>query len=130
MIIAHFFLRDVKEGRAKRHVLFVETTSSQGLEQPCPAARPLVDVSMRTRRQEWVKKAYYAFSEMFPELVLVDAMENSLRLESDHPSFDLVFRPKAMPPSATESLAESARDASITEIISNMKNTKEGSQNV
>lgn len=89
MIIAHFFLRTVRH----KPVLYVETTSSRGLAQPSPAARALCEVSLSERRENWVRQAYYAFSKLFPDLILLDSMENSLRLESEHPSFDLVFRP-------------------------------------
>lgn len=102
MIVAHFFLRRVR----KKPVLFVETTSSQGIEQPSPAAQPLCEVSESGRRQDWLRKAYYAFSKKFPGLELVDAMENTIRLESDHPSFDLVFRPKSRTRSAVDRITE------------------------
>jgi hypothetical protein len=90
MIIAHFFIRNV---RKKPH-LFVETTSSDGLEQPEPAATMLMAVDPNDKKQKWVRDAYYAFSKRHPELVLLDTMNNTLRLESDHPSFDMVFRPR------------------------------------
>lgn len=90
MIIAHFFIRNI---RKKPH-LFVETTSSDGLEQPAPAATMLMAVDPNDKKQKWVRDAYYEFSRRHPELVLLDTMNNSLRLESDHPSFDMVFRPK------------------------------------
>lgn len=90
MIIAHFFIRNI---RRKPH-LFVETTSSDGLEQPAPAATMLMAVDPNDKKQKWVRDAYYEFSRRHPELVLLDTMNNSLRLESDHPSFDMVFRPR------------------------------------
>ena len=90
MIIAHFFVRNV---RKKPH-LFVETTSSDGLEQPVPAAKMLMEVDPGEKKQKWIRDAYYEFSKQHPELVLLDTMNNALRLESDHPSFDMVFRPK------------------------------------
>ena len=108
MIIAHFFLRNVR----KKPTLFVETTSSQGLEQPVPAAQALCEVSEEDNRRTWIRKAYYAFTKKFKGLVLVDALDNSLRLESDHPSFDLVFRP--------ELRKEHARDASVSSVIRNL----------
>jgi len=114
MIIAHFFLRNVR----KQPFLFVETTSSQGLEQPSPAAQMLVQVSYDDRRQDWVKKAYYEFVKKFPNLVLIDAMENSLRLESSHPSFDLVFRPKSPTDSACERLKKG--DKPVLTVIKNL----------
>lgn len=117
MIVAHFFLRNVR----KQPTLFVETTSSQGLEQPAPAAQALVEVSEDENRRTWIRKAYYAFTKKFKGLVLVDALENSLRLESDHPSFDLVFRPVSMGPRLTEELRkEHAKDASVSTVIRNL----------
>lgn len=89
MIIAHFFVRKVK----KKPHLFVETTSSNGLEQPAPAAQMLMPLET-DNRQKWVRDAYYEFSKRYPGLVLLDSMNNYIRLESDHPSFDLVFKPK------------------------------------
>lgn len=123
MIIAHFFLRNVR----KQPYLFVETTSSQGLEQPSPAAQMLVGVSESERRQEWVKKAYYAFTNKFPNLVLVDAMENTLRLESDRPSFDLVFRPAVMPEGTREKLIrDGAAEKPVLSVIKNLFKNKSG----
>ena len=92
VIIAHFFTRKV---RGKTH-LFVETTSSNGLEQPEPAAIDLMTVDESVRRQEWVRQAYYEFEKKHPNLVLFDTMDNFVRLESSRPSFDLVFKPKEL----------------------------------
>jgi hypothetical protein len=89
MIIAHFFVRKVK----KKPHLFVETTSSNGLEQPAPAAQMLMPLES-DNRQKWVRDAYYEFTKRYPGLVLLDSMNNYMKLESDHPSFDLVFKPK------------------------------------
>ena len=117
MIVAHFFLRNVR----KKPTLFVETTSSQGLEQPVPAAQALCEVSEEDNRRTWIRKAYYAFTKKFKGLVLVDALDTSLRLESDHPSFDLVFRPESMGPGLTEELRkEHAKDASVSTVIRNL----------
>lgn len=91
MIIAHFFIRKVR----KVPYLFVETTSSEGLEQPSPAAKQLM-VLTGTDRKKWVRDAYYEFTKLYPDLVLLDTMKNNLRLESDHPAFDLVFTPKRL----------------------------------
>ena len=90
MIIAHFFLRKVR----RQPRLFVETTSSNGLEQPAPAAIDLMPVDMSSDRNKWMRDAYYEFTRRFPDLVLKDSMDNYLRLESDHPSFDMVFKPR------------------------------------
>ena len=119
MIVAHFFLRNVR----KRTTLFVETTSSYGLEQPAPAAIPLCEVSEKEDRRAWIRKAYYAFKKKFDGLVLVDALDNSLRLESDHPSFDLVFRPKSMGPRLTETLSnegKAGKETSVRTVIRNL----------
>jgi len=92
MIIAHFFLRNVK----KEPRLFVETTSSNGLEQPAPAAINLMPVKLTDDRKKWIRDAYYEFTKRFPDLVLKDSMDNYLRLESSHPAFDMVFKPKRL----------------------------------
>lgn len=92
MIIAHFFLRNVR----KEPRLFVETTSSNGLEQPAPAAINLMPVNLADDRRKWIRDAYYEFIKRFPDLVLKDSMDNYLRLESDHPAFDMVFKPKRL----------------------------------
>lgn len=91
MIVAHFFIRNVR----RKPYLFVETTSSDGLEQPAPAAQMLMVVDVNDKRQKWVRDAYYEFVKRYPDLVLLDSMNNALRLESDHPSFDMVFKPKS-----------------------------------
>lgn len=116
MIIAHFFLRNVK----KKPYLFVETTSSQGLEQPSPAAQMLVEVSMGDKRANWIKKAYYEFSNKFPNLMLLDVMENTIRIESDHPSFDLVFVPREKSKSMAERLIESNEEKSFKSVFKNL----------
>lgn len=116
MIIAHFFLRNVN----KKSYLFVETTSSQGLEQPSPAAQMLVEVSPDDKRKNWIKKAYYAFSEKFPCLMLVDVMENTIRLESEHPSFDLVFVPSERSKSLAERLITSKESESFKSVLKNL----------
>lgn len=90
MIVAHFFVRKVK----KKPFLFVETTSSNGLVQPAPAAQKLMPLEETDNRQKWIRDAYYEFIKLYPDLVLLDSLNNYMRLESDHPSFDLVFRPK------------------------------------
>lgn len=92
MIIAHFFLRNVR----RKPRLFVETTSSNGLEQPAPAAIDLMPVDLSEDRKKWIRDAYYEFIKRFPDLVLKDSMDNYLRLESDHPAFDMVFKPKRL----------------------------------
>ena len=91
MIVAHFFIRNVR----RKPYLFVETTSSDGIEQPAPAAQMLMAVDANDKRQKWVRDAYYEFVKRYPDLVLLDSMNNALRLESDHPSFDMVFKPKS-----------------------------------
>lgn len=89
--MAHFFIRNVR----RKPYLFVETTSSDGIEQPAPAAQMLMAVDVNDKRQKWVRDAYYEFVKRYPDLVLLDSMNNALRLESDHPSFDMVFKPKS-----------------------------------
>ncbi len=116
MIIAHFFLRNVK----KKPYIFVETTSSQGLEQPSPAAQMLVEVSMEDKRANWIKKAYYEFSNKFPSLMLVDVMENTIRIESDHPAFDLVFVPRDKSKPMAERLIESNEEKSFKSVFKNL----------
>ena len=117
MIVAHFFLRNVR-GKSS---LYLETTSSQGLEQPSPAAQFLVEVDPKENRRNWIKKGYYAFVKKFPGLVLVDALENTIRLESDHPSFDLVFRPKSLRVGLVDELKGStAEDASVVSVIKSL----------
>lgn len=100
MIVAHFFVRKMR----KKPYLFVETTSSNGLEQPAPAAMMLMplDEAEPHDRQKWIRNAYYEFVKRFPDLVLLDSMDNYLRLASDHPSFDMVFRPKRRRKSAAD----------------------------
>jgi hypothetical protein len=93
VIVAHFFVRKIK----KKPYLFVETTSSNGVEQPAPAAMMLMPLSAADApqdRQKWIRDAYYEFIKRYPDLTLLDSMDNYLRLASDHPSFDMVFRPK------------------------------------
>ena len=55
----------------------------------------LMAVDANDKRQKWVRDAYYEFVKRYPDLVLLDSMNNALRLESDHPSFDMVFKPKS-----------------------------------
>lgn len=99
MIVAHFFTRK----KQKKPYLFVETTSSNGLEQPVPVAQQLMPLEENvTNRSKWVRDAYYEFTKKFPDLVLLDSMDNHLRLESDRPAFDLVFRPKRLCKKSTQ----------------------------
>jgi len=51
MIVAHFFIRNVR----RKPYLFVETTSSDGIEQPAPAAQMLMAVDVNDKRQKWVR---------------------------------------------------------------------------
>lgn len=90
MIIAHFFTRSIR----KKPYLYVETTSSDGLEQPAPAATRLMPLDLSTDRKRWIRDAYYEFVKRYPGLVLLDPMNNQMRLDSDHPAFDLVFVPE------------------------------------
>jgi len=66
------------------------------LEQPAPAAINLMPVKLTDDRKKWVRDAYYEFTKRFPDLVLKDSMDNYLRLESSHPAFDMVFKPKRL----------------------------------
>lgn len=109
MIIAHFFTRKVK---GVLH-LYVETTSSNGIVQPSPTAQRLMPVDLSEPRTKWIRDAYYAFVKKYPDLILLDSMENHFRLESDHPSFDLVFKPKPKRVKKKEETPEEILDRSI-----------------
>lgn len=120
MIIAHFFVRKVK----KKPHLFVETTSSNGIEQPAPAAIMLMPLEGEDR-QKWIRDAYYEFSKRHPELVLLDSMDNYLRLASDHPAFDLVFRPKRTRKKKLDERQDEAKDVDFVDEFGEKVNSVE-----